>query len=102
MTENTAPTDAPPVTCNAAQRREHDTRRRYPHPQLIPFVIEPYGRLVQDAIQLLRTTAPTDAAERTESLTHIYHAIGATAQHPYYTFPPRPTHTKNRPTSNNT
>jgi hypothetical protein len=48
----------------AAEREEDDKRRRYPGPDLRPFVVESLGRMGEDASALLRDLAPTDPVER--------------------------------------
>jgi hypothetical protein len=48
----------------AAEREEDDKRRRYPGPDLRPFVVEALGRMGDDAAALLRDVAPLDPTER--------------------------------------
>ena len=43
LSHETATCGATPHTHNAARRREQDKHRRYPHSNLIPFVVEAYG-----------------------------------------------------------
>ena len=48
----------------AAASEENDKRRRYPGPDLVPFVVEAGGRLGESAEALLRSVAPKDPEER--------------------------------------
>jgi hypothetical protein len=48
----------------AASAEEDDKRRRYPGPELRPFVLEAHGRLGDDAMAFLRELAPPDLADR--------------------------------------
>ena len=48
----------------AADREEDSKRRRYPGPDLRPFVVEALGRLGGDATALLRELAPAEPAAR--------------------------------------
>ena len=81
MTNATATRNDPPERLNASLRTENTKRLRYPHPHMVPFVLETYGRMGQDALQLLRTNAPTDKADRTEALTTIYYQLSTILQH---------------------
>ena len=47
----------------AAARAEDVKRRRYPGPDLAPFVLEAKGRAGDSALALLKAACPDDAAE---------------------------------------
>ena len=47
-----------------AEEGEDGKRRRYPGPDLVPFVIEAGGRLGEAAQSLIRSVAPKDPVER--------------------------------------
>ena len=55
-------------------------RAKYPNIAVVPFVIEEFGRLGEDAIGLVKKIAPKQPDERTTALKKLYHAVGATMQ----------------------
>ena len=48
----------------AAAEEEDDKHRRYPGPDLVPFVLEAGGRLGEAAQSLIRSVTPRDLADR--------------------------------------
>ena len=64
----------------AAELAARGKYKDYPDCVLTPFVIEDHGRLGNEALQFLRSIAPTDAAERTKSIRQLHRSLGATLQ----------------------
>ena len=52
----------------AAEREEDEKRRRYPGPNVVPFVLESLGRVGESANALLRSLVPSDSADRAQVL----------------------------------
>jgi hypothetical protein len=64
----------------AAEREEDDKRRRYPGPDLRPFVVEALGRMGEDASALLRDLAPTEATERSSFIARARRELSVLVQ----------------------
>ena len=64
----------------AAASMEDTKRRRYPGPNLIPFVVEAMGRPGDDAVALLRSFAPADPSERSVVLGSAWQALSVLIQ----------------------
>ena len=65
----------------AAMAREQDKRARYrDHPALIPFVFETGGRWGPTAQAFVKTHAPTDPTERSESLAQLRYNLSTSLQ----------------------
>ena len=64
----------------AAAREEDDKRKRYPGPDLVPFVLEAGGRLGEAAEALIRSVAPKDPVERAVAIASAKRALSTLLQ----------------------
>ena len=64
----------------AAAREEDDKRRRYPGPDLVPFVVEAGGRLGESAQSLIRSVAPRDPVDRGQEIAAAKRTLSALLQ----------------------
>ena len=64
----------------AATREEDEKRRRYPGPDLVPFVLETGGRLGEAAEALIRSVAPKDPAERSAAIASAKRSLSSLLQ----------------------
>ena len=68
----------------AAEREEHKRRRyppeKYPHAELIPFVVEARGRLGAEVLPFLRQHAPADEPVRSAVLARATREISIITQ----------------------
>ena len=64
----------------AAAEEENDKRKRYPGPDLVPFVVEAGGRLGEAAELLIRSVAPKDPVERSAAISEAKRALSNLVQ----------------------
>ena len=64
----------------AALHEEKEKHRRYPGPDLVPFVLEANGRLGEEAELLLRSVAPLDPSERAAEISAAKRSLSTLLQ----------------------
>ena len=64
----------------AAAHEEDEKRKRYPGPDLVPFVVEAGGRLGEAAELLIRSVAPKDPVERSAAISAAKRALSNLVQ----------------------
>ena len=64
----------------AAAQKEDDKRKRYPGPDLVPFVVEAGGRLGESAEALIRSVAPKDPVERASAIAAAKRSLSSPLQ----------------------
>ena len=64
----------------AAAHEEDDKRKRYPGPDLVPFVVEAGGRLGEAAETLIRSVAPKDPVERSQAIASAKRTLSSLLQ----------------------
>ena len=64
----------------AAADAEDEKRKRYPGPDLVPFVVEAGGRLGEAAESLIRSVAPKDPVERSMAISAAKRSLSTLLQ----------------------
>ena len=65
------------AAAGVAARRK---RAKYPHCNVLPFVVEDHGRFGEEALALVRSLAPVDNTKRSPAIRRLYQTLGSVLQ----------------------